>query len=328
MSLIAKLIAAPRQFNLFQALRVIEAAHPEAPRLGESRRPREDSVRFGQEAELAFPPTTIDSYTPAQGGRPARLINRYFGFFGPHGPLPLHLTSHARDRKRNHRDGTFIAFADMLTHRLMSLFYRAWASGRPAPNFDRKQDPFDQKIAAFSGHLGPAFAGRDALPDLARRHFTGHLAAGPRHPEGLIAILSAYFEVPVHLQQFVGSWLELEPDDRWQLGAPARLGRTASIGTRVWSRTAKFRLIIGPLDLESYERLLPGTPAMERLTAVVRAYVGDALDWDVNLVLAGDAVPRAALGGTTRLGHTSWLRGRVREAGAADAADLYLYPKI
>ena len=59
----------------------------------------------------------------------------------------------------------------------------------------------------------------------------------------------------------------------------------------------------------------------------MRNYVGDALDWDINLVLAGDAVPRASLGGKTRLGHTSWIATpRDDEAERPDAEDLFLYP--
>jgi type VI secretion system protein ImpH len=67
--------------------------------------------------------------------------------------------------------------------------------------------------------------------------------------------------------------------------------------------------------------LLPGTTALGRLVAIVRSYCGDALDWDVNLVLAGDQVPSSVLGQDTRLGHTSWLGKR---GGGGDADDLYL----
>ncbi len=321
----ARLAEAPQEHHVFQALRVIEAAHPDAPRLGESRRPREDAVRLGQEAELAFPPSTIAEFTPPKGGRPGRLINRFFGLFGPQGPLPLHLTEYARDRLRNHRDPTLVAFANMLTHRLMGLLYRAWSTGQPSPSFDRDDDPVERKVAALSGYHGAHLRNRDAMPDLAKRHFTGHLSLGPKNPEGLISILSAFFSVPVHVQQFVGSWLELEPDDCWKLGARAGLGQATSIGQRVWTRGAKFRLRVGPLSLDEYERLLPGGASLARLRAIVRNYVGDALDWDINLVLAGDDVPRASLGGTTRLGHTSWIGSKTEDA-RADAEDLFLYP--
>ena len=124
----AKLVEEPEKHHVFQALRIIDAVHPDAPRLGESRRPREDRVRLGQEAELAFPPSTISSFKPGTDGKPGKMLNRFFGLWGPQGPMPLHLTEYARNRQRNHRDHTIVAFANMLTHRMMSLLFRAWRS--------------------------------------------------------------------------------------------------------------------------------------------------------------------------------------------------------
>ena len=322
---LAQLSETPQKHHLFQALRIIEAHYADRPRLGQSRRSAQDAVRLGQEAELAFPTSTISAFEPGLDGKPAQLTNRSFGLFGPMGPLPLHLTEYARDRRRNHRDVTLIAFANMLTHRLMSLFYRGWAAGQPAPSFDRPHDdPFERKVAAISGHHAKGLRGRDVMPDMAKRYFAGHLASGAKTAEGLVSILSAFFEAPVRLQQFVGSWLDLEPDDRWQFGKPARLGMSTSIGARVWSRSAKFRLLIGPVGLADYKRLLPGQGSLERLEAIVRNYAGDALDWDVNVILKAAEVPRAALGTTAALGHTTWI-GKRRDAGT-DADDLYLSP--
>ncbi len=322
---IARLAQSPQTHHIFHALRIIEAAHPDMPRLGTSRRPSQDPVRLGQEAELAFPPSTIAKFTPAGDGKPAKLINRAFGLFGSNGPLPLHLTEYARNRLRNQRDGTLIAFADMLTHRVMTLFYRAWRTGQPAPSFDRRDsDPFERKIAALSGYDGEQLRNRDPMPDLAKRYFAGHLASGSKTSEGLVSMLSAFFGVPVRLQEFIGTWLDLEPEDRWQLGTPARLGRTTSIGNRVWSRASKFRVIVGPVPLQDYKRFLPGQGRLEQLEAIVRNHVGDRLDWDVNVVLKAADVPRAALGGQAALGQTSWLG--VRRNMATDAADLFLSP--
>ena len=321
---IERLIENPESYHIFLALRVIEAEYSDAPRFGVSKRPHEDAYRLGQEAELAFPRSTIRSVTAKKGGKPGELINRFFGFFGPHGPLPIHLTEYARERQINMHDPTFVAFANMLTHRMMSLLYRAWASGQPTVGFDRGEDSnIGRNIAALAGHYGAYLDNRDDMPDLAKRHFAGLLGMGPKNAEGLIAILSSFYRAEVGLQDFVGSWLELEPDDQWQLGTDVGLGQATSIGSRVWSRATKFRLRIGPISLVEYHRLLPGNASLLRLTSVVRNYVGDALDWDVNIILKGDEVPPAILGEDTRLGHTSWLGARNTKE---DAADLFLEP--
>lgn len=326
LSHIDRLTDAPEKQHIFHAFRVLEGAYPDAPRIGDARRPREDMVRFGQEAELAFPPSSIQSFTPAKDGKPGKLTNRFFGLFGPQGPLPLHLTEFARARLRQHHDPTFVEFANIMTHRLMTLLYRAWRSGQPAPSFDRgDNDGVERKIAAIAGYHGTHLRGADALPDMAKRHFAGILSQGPKNAEGLVSILSAFFGTTVRIEQFVGSWLELEPDDRWELGRPAGLGQTTSIGEQVWTRSDKFRLTIGPLALEDYQRLLPGGSSLERLRAIVRNYVGDALDWEVNLILSKDSIPEPKLGETMQLGQIGWIGDRHKNT---DADDLYLEPNL
>lgn len=320
-----RLCRTPEQFHIFFALRVLEAEFAQRPRLGQSRLPREDALRLGQEATLAFQRTTIIAFVPPDGQAPGRLTNLFFGLFGSQGPLPAHLTEYARERQRTGRDPTFVAFADMLTHRPMSLLYRAWASGQATASFDRGEGgQMERQVAALSGYLGRALQRRDAMPDLAKRHFAGRLGQGARTAEGLAAMVSAFFSVPVKLEQFVPSWLELEPGDRWRLGGLAGLGQGTVLGSRVRTRGAKFRLRIGPLSRPEYDRLLPGGSALARLASVVRNAVGDALDWDVNLVLRAGDVPRATLAGDTRLGQTSWLGDR---PPGTDAADLFLTPQ-
>lgn len=326
LTLFQRLIDDPQAHHIFFALRLIEARFSDAPPLGRSRRPREDHVRLSQEAELAFPPTTIRSFAPPGGAAPGELVNRFFGYFGPHGPLPTHLTEYARDRQMNDGDPTLVAFLNMFTHRFMSLLHRAWVTGQPAPDFDRGPGGrIESRVAALAGLGGPAFRDRDAMPDLARLRFAGFLAPGPKNPEALAAMLSSLFGVPVAVQEFIGCWLALEPEDRSQLGRLGTLGRDAGLGSAVWSRSAKFRLRIGPLTHDQFQRLLPGGQSLPRLVAAVRALAGDELDWDANLILRAEDVPPPVLGQGARLGLTTWIGAR---RPGRDAADLFLDPHI
>lgn len=325
LTLYQRLIDDPQSHHIFFALRLIEAQNADAPPLGRSRRPREDRVRLGQEAELAFPPSTIRDFTP-QGAGPAVLSNRFFGFFGPHGPLPTHLTEYARERQVSHRDPTLVAFLNLFTHRFMSLLHRAWATGQPAPDFDRGPGGrIEGRLAALAGVGGAAFRDRDAMPDLARLRFAGFLSPVPKNPDALAAMLSSLFRVPVRVQEFIGGWLALEPGDRSRLGGMGTLGRDAGLGSAVWSRSARFRLRIGPLTMAQYDRLLPGGESLPRLVAAVRSYAGDELDWDANLVLRAEEVPPPVLGLGTRLGLTTWIGDR---RPGRNAADLFLDPQF
>jgi len=313
------------RYHVFLAMRIIEASQPGAPPLGASRRPREEEVRFGQEPEQAFPPTTIKSFEPRTQKKPATLINRFFGFFGPHGPLPLHMTEYARDRLLNHRDSTFVGFANMLSHRLTTLLYRAWTTGQPAASHDPKvRDRFSNQVGALAGHFGAKLRDRDAMPDIAKRHYAGLFATQPRSAAGLSAILSDFAGVLVRVKEFIGSWQTLEPSDRWQLGRPTALGSATLLGSSVWVRGAKFRLVIGPLGLEDYKRLMPGGTVMRAMGSIVRNYVQDPLEWDVNLVLKAEDVPRPILGQNAILGLQGWIGER---QSIEDADDLRFTPR-
>ena len=105
----------------------------------------------------------------------------------PMAPLPLHLTEYARDRRRNHRDPTFQRFADIFHHRALSLFYRAWANSRPTVSFDRPERRTGSRCmrGALIGLGMDSLRNRDAMPDLTKLHFAGHLACQTRHAEGL-----------------------------------------------------------------------------------------------------------------------------------------------
>jgi type VI secretion system protein ImpH len=197
--------AAPYDFDFFQAIRRIDAANKEKPRLGESPHLADDPVRLGQIPSLIFAPATMASFEPAADGRAARLSSYFFGIFGPSGALPIHLTEYARDRIRNSGDRTFARFVDIFHHRMLSLFYRAWAASQPAVSFDRPgNDRFAAYVASLFGLGLPSLRDRDAMPDLAKLHFAGRLANQTRNAEGLRAMIADYFKLPVEIEQFVG----------------------------------------------------------------------------------------------------------------------------
>ena len=53
----------PHKFGFFNALRALECAYREWPRMGMSRRPREDPVRLGQRPHMEFAPTTLAAFS-------------------------------------------------------------------------------------------------------------------------------------------------------------------------------------------------------------------------------------------------------------------------
>ena len=320
-ALVLRLMEKPHAFDFFQAVRRIECARPREPRIGASTRLKEDPVRFAQQASLAFPSSTVDRYDSRGGAERAdRLSVNFIGLFGPNGALPLHLTEYSRDRERNSRDGTFQSFCDVFHHRMISMFYRAWAVNQPARSFDRvaadpESDQFGVYIASVFGLGMPGLRNRDALPDIVKQHFAGRLAAQTRSPEGLEQAIGDYFGVTVRLDEFIGQWIDLPHGSTLRLGESPEtgcLGQTAIVGTRIWDRQQRFRLRIGPLSFREYLRFLPGGRSFARLVAWVRNYAGFEYLWDAQVILDKREVPGTRLGGSAEggamLGWTTWIK--------------------
>lgn len=329
-ALLADVAREPWAHDFFALLRRTEVLQPRAPRLGQASRPGQEALRLGQEPELDFAPAALAKLDLA-GARP-RLGVRFFGLLGPQGPMPLHITEYVRDRARNHADPTLARFLDVFHHRLLSLFYRAWAHSQPVVHRDR---PAEDRYAAWLGAaigLDASTRGRDTLPDTAKLHQAGLLGARSRHPEGLTKLLSHYFGVPVAVRQHVGHWLTLQDEERSHLGTAhgrsraLRLGRTATIGHKVWDRQYSFRVVLGPLTLAQYLAFLPGMQGWRQLQEWVLLYAGMDKHWDVELCLAGPQVPAPRLGRHVRLGLTSWLGAGRRPA--RDRSDLRLHPAM
>ncbi|WP_031432411.1 type VI secretion system baseplate subunit TssG [Methylomarinum vadi] len=312
---------APYKFDFYQALRLMECLNKKKPRLGYSAKPADDLVRLGQKPSMQFAPSMLASFK-LDGKRAAVLKVFFFGVFGPNGPLPLHLTEYARSRIRHAKDETFAEFADLFHHRLLSLFYRAWADKEPTVQLDRPDhDRFSFYVGSLTGMAEPSLRKRDEISDHTKLHFAAHLACHCRHAEGLQVILQDYFQVPVRLDEFVGEWLDMPADSYCFLDqdeTTGQLGVSTVIGTRSWQCQHKFRITIGPLTLEQYEKMLPNGENLTKLHGLVRNYVGFELTWDVNLVLKAAEVPSLQLGGHGRLGWTSWLQAGKRQQAVND----------
>jgi type VI secretion system protein ImpH len=320
---------APDQFDFFQALRRLEAIfcdRPERPRFGTALRPSEEPIRLGQDPELVFAPGPIGGLRPGRDGAPPRLSVNFFGLLGPNGPLPLHVTEYARDRLRNADDPTMARFFDVFHHRMLMLFYRAWASGRPAVNHDRPAtDRFQLYIGALAGMGLAALRERDEFPDAAKLFFAGRLSAHTRNAEGLEAIIGEFFAMPARIECFVGDWLELPVENRWRLSGRAggdQLGVSTILGAHAWARQQKFRVVLGPLDRAQFRSMLPGGSNLPKLAAVVRNYIGDELRWDARLILK-ERVEEPWILGRARLSWTTWLG----HASGGGLEDLVLDPQ-
>ena len=324
----------PFRFEFFQAVRLLERLDEGREPVGRDSRPGRESVRFVARLGLSFPASSIHDLRPAVAdrdlpppGTPVMTV-AFMGLTGPMGVLPTFYTEKLIEEflrcRRIKRDSipALAAFLDLFNHRLISLYYRAWDKHHPFSAWDRGvREPLDRAVFSLAGLQLPAtnepapFAGESLL------FYAGLFASRRRHAAGLEDLLKGYFGEPVEVLQFVGRWLLLGPGDRSRLGARGvnnQLRVNLTLGSRVWDEQGKFRLRIGPLSYARYTEFLPGRPAFQALVKMARLYIGPEYEFDVQLVLHAQDVPRCRPGvkqGGAQLRRTTWLMSRAASRG-------------
>ncbi|MBK5291558.1 MAG: type VI secretion system baseplate subunit TssG [Acidobacteriia bacterium] len=305
----------PYSYRFFQAVRVLEMLAPGRSPVGRFSRPETETVRFRAHNALAFPASEIQRMEWKDGEAPLMWVN-FMGLTGPTGVLPLCYTELAIERARA-KDRTLESFLDLFNHRFISLFYQAWQRYRPQvdPHLNRESSlaPYVRSL------IGMGTAGlqdRQEVADESLLFFSGLLALQPRSASALSSILRGYFQVPVDIEQFVGSWCSLPEDNQCCMEdgdtVSEQLGLGAVVGDAVWDRQSRVRIRLGPMPRRKYLDFLPTGSSFQPLRALIHFFSNDTLDFEVQLVLQREQVPLCRLGTegeeAPRLGWLTWMK--------------------
>jgi type VI secretion system protein ImpH len=303
------ILADPRLFDFYEACRRLESENPSRPKIGKSLARRDEYVRFGQDPFFAFPTSNLVRATDADGGAAIHVMVAFLGLLGPQGALPLASTEEAY-RFVLANDDAFPRFLDVLNGRFIQMFFRAWADSRPVVQRDRSQAD-DRFLAYFGTPIGVGtepFRAFDAIDDDVKAAFAGLLAPKTKSASRLRSLVSAVFQSPVEIVEFVGVRLKFEPEDCTRLGRRhASLGKDVLLGSAVFSVEDKIRIRIFARSYEHYRSLLPDGPRAGQLADLVGFYLGSEMEWDIELALPVGEVQPARLGQSGQLGWTGWL---------------------
>lgn len=327
----------PEAFNFFQAVRLLDAINHEKTTykpewkqypVGYDTTQKNETIRFKAETMLRYPNGQISKLTEPQFNAeknrlsPAAMKVTFMGLTGPSGVLPMHYSESVIEQNRK-KDYALSDFFDLFNHRAVSLYYRGWEKYKVQFQFERdrrnhnKNDLFTKTLKNILG-LSRNHSTQTAINPDSLLFYAGHFAQKRKTAIGLESILSDYFNIPVKVLQFVGSWNRLQdsectrtPSKEMPTGQFNRLGKDTIIGKRVWYSQGKFRLQLGPLNPEQFKQFLPGSKGLNQLKQLTDQYISPELKYDIQLISEQQNTPKCQLAASTppRLGYFTWLSG-------------------
>lgn len=315
--------------EFFQAVRMLERMESDRQPVGYFVPPEGEALRFAAHNTLAFPPSQLYSLDRDETGQ-LRLVVQFMGLCSSITILPPVYTEYMLLLQRN-KDLAMRDFFDIFNHRLISLFYRGWEKYRFFIGFEAGHgDGLTPRLLDLLGIGTAGLQNRSAIPDRALMAYTGLLGRHTKLATSLKQILEDYFDVPVAIEQFAGTWRSLPPANRTIFGGTNRTSQQLGVGTvvgdEVWEHHGRIRIRIGPLDFEDYRSFLPGPGAYNDLRAWVRYFSGGQYEAEVQLILKREQVPQCALGlggaSESLLGLVSWLKTKPSVADPGDALFL------
>lgn len=298
-----------------------------------------DVLRFQNSLSLSFPASEVhaievecdgpDRLTCLRHGVPKRIriMPAFLGLLGAVGTLPLHDTERIATRKTQDGDSSQHELLDILSNRLIGQFHEIWSKYRLEQSIDiQGHDRLLPLLTSLAGVRRPT----TEVKQETMAYFAGLLRTRPVAAGTIEQILSAYFGLPVQLEQFVGCWDEVPVNQRSTLGVTEpTLGGSAALGARQWRFDLRARINIGPLDETELARFLPGGDALTALEHLASLFATPTVRYELQLLLAPPCIKRLTLSTKApprRLGWNTFVTGTAGLASRAHIRSMLRLP--
>jgi type VI secretion system protein ImpH len=320
------LIRAASHMGFFPLVSLLERLTADAVRVGGDGPPALEAIRFRHDPSLGFSAgdvssasiirVPVDLENPLGATRPVvELVTTFLGLTGGTSPLPLYIAEEVlhEDERGVRRD-----FLDIFHHRFVSILYRAvmrYSLAREHRANDR--DLWVERVLAIAGMDPESFVPQSAIPRgklLQLAPLVGRRGRGARDLQAALRLLLADHLTPgarLVVDEFAGGWVPVHGDQQCTVGQRNNvLGEDAMLGGKVYDRSGRFQVAIGPLDARGRDAFSLGGEGLRLLREGVRLVVKESLDYDVELRVDASAAQRfrlysrapSRLGQNTRLG--------------------------
>ncbi|GAA0325181.1 type VI secretion system baseplate subunit TssG [Morganella psychrotolerans] len=293
--------------DFFELLRRIAQASPGLAADGVTDGENPCRLRIIQTADTSFAPREVadirQSVNPVSKQTELTIWCRHFGMFAPYGPLPIHITEHARTELLARRSHAFQDFSSLISRRLALFSYRAWSQLHVAAGHDKSsRNAFQQRLDQIAG-ITPVLSVGQHIHRV-RQAFPACYLPGRSILTNLQSVLTHYFSVPVRIQAHQGMWID-DPHNttNQRMG---RLGKTR-VGKRFFDIEHSLSVRIGPVGIREYHLFQRDSERLKALVAICNDFVSHRRVLDVKLLIRTSA-DMAGHMGHSKLGRSGWLK--------------------
>ncbi|WP_374438901.1 type VI secretion system baseplate subunit TssG [Inhella sp.] len=325
-SALQRLFAQPHEHGFYQALRLLERSLALHQGLGSDAAMQR--LRFRNSLHMGFPASEMAALRPLPGPDEStastqattlagvEITPAFIGFTGATGTLPSFYTELIALREQQ-KDGAARAFLDLFLQRSAVQLYQAWRKSRLPLRYEQdRRRHFTPMLLSIAGVGQEALrerlrAAEGGVADESLAFYAGRLQQRPVSRAKLEQLLAHYFGVGVKVDEFVGRWFTLAPEQQTCVGiGGAGLNQGALVGARVWQRDQRLRITLGPLSRARLQRFLPGQPGALALREWLQLLVGLTLELEIRLTLRAEDVAPTQLHSKSqhgRLGYDNFL---------------------
>lgn len=263
------------------------------------------SVKIAASTQLSYPVVEVS----LSGRSTGEFISHTFGLTGTLGALPYAYSELLAQRNKE-KEYAFQAFLNLFNHRAVSLLYEGWLSqmwveATPALSNQSISKP-RAALMAYAGILPTTDLSKKPAPLWGHLiNHAGVFSRRTRTASGLVSLLKNQFDINVELEQFVGKWFDISKNARYRLmnGQNSfQLGVNTSLGKATLYLQAFFRIHLTVKDAVQYQLLAPGSPHIQLMQQLIRTYVGEEIQFQIVIKVAGPLVPCSQLTGHRRMG--------------------------
>lgn len=306
-----ELLTKGHEYSFFQAIRFLRLLGA-SPFISRDPADRDSTipVRIRPNLSLAFPPADIAAIEERKGAEPGyRVTANFLGSYGPASPLPTFYTEELIEEASS--DGSVSRdFLDIYNHRTFTLFYLCCLKYNIFLQIiDEKNDEVLERLFCMFG-IGKPELREDFEMAFQLCRYIGLITQYSHSALGLSILLrDALGGVPVEIVECVKTIEKIPEELRALVGQANNCLGQCVIGSESIDRTGKILIRIGPVRMEKFNSLLPGSPEYRKLKTLTEFFVHDRIIYDLELILAENECHTTCLGSPqmSRLGLDTWI---------------------